>query len=198
MAVPKNIQVVPVISDTLILRALHFPGKPLFRWRDNFAKDVHRIAKHHAPVGHEINALHRGGITGTYKAGLTWNRRGSRGHVSVARIEANAPHSRYVENGRNPSYEPQFFSWSGYARMYAGKKAFPPGDPAGPYWTGSRRSTIPGWGWDQYTRKWKRPNRWARGLDMTGMRRGTHNLERAFSTVVLERGIGAKVTPVAR
>lgn len=89
-----------VISNALIIKALNPPTKPVGRWSDSLAKDVHRIAVRTAPVNNPLSALHRGGVVGTYRASLKWDRRGTNGHFVRRRVYSRAPHASIVENGR--------------------------------------------------------------------------------------------------
>lgn len=90
----------PMISNVLIIKALNPPTKPMGRWADRLARDVHRIAVRNAPVNDPLNAIHRSGIVGTYKRSLQWDRRGTNGHFVRRRIYSPVTHAIIVEKGR--------------------------------------------------------------------------------------------------
>ena len=102
------------VSDRAIITALNTPGGAVHEWRDNVGVDVRDHAFRHAPVNDPLNAMHRGGDVGVYKASFGFDRLGSSGHHVVARVTNSAAHAIYVELGRSASYKMQIFSWSAY------------------------------------------------------------------------------------
>ncbi len=102
------------IKGSAIIRALNTPGGGVYEWRDRRATQILDICELSSPVNDPLNAVHRGGIVGTYKFGWRGDRRGSRGHHVIARIYNEAPHAVYVEEGRSASVELQTFSWTAW------------------------------------------------------------------------------------
>jgi hypothetical protein len=100
------------ISGTAVIKALNTPGGAVREWVDDVAGDITAMARNLSPVNNPLNALHRGGDVGTYKASWSWNRRGSRGHTVAGRVENSANHATIVEFGRAASTKMQIFSWT--------------------------------------------------------------------------------------
>jgi hypothetical protein len=108
MASLVNVQ----ISDRAIITALNTPGGDVYKWRDEVTKEVIANARINAPVNDPMNAMHRGGTVGVYKASFDWDRRGSSGHHTIGRVTNSADHAIYVELGRSGSSKMQIFSWT--------------------------------------------------------------------------------------
>ena len=102
------------ISDRAIISALNEPGGGVYKWRDEIGKDVKARAEGMAPENDPMNAEHRGGEVGLYKASFNWDRLGSAGHRVIARVENTAPHAVFVELGLSGSRKMQIFSWTEY------------------------------------------------------------------------------------
>lgn len=100
------------IDDRLIISALNTPGGGVFEWRDNTARKIIDVAIAASPINNPLNAVHRGGVVGTFKASWGFDRRGSNGHRVQATIYNGADHAEFVEFGRSPSSEYQRFSWT--------------------------------------------------------------------------------------
>lgn len=65
-----------------------------------------------APVGNPLNAVHRGGVVGTYKASFHSDRKGSNQSGLRFSISNSADHAAIVEFGRRTVFADQYFSWS--------------------------------------------------------------------------------------
>lgn len=102
------------INDALIISALNSPGGSVARWRDEVAERIIGIARNSSPVNDVLNAVHRGGIVGTYKASWQWDRRGSNRHRVRATVINTADHAQQVEYGRGPTEGRETFSWTGW------------------------------------------------------------------------------------
>jgi hypothetical protein len=100
------------INDHAIISALNTPGGAIHEWRDEVGSQIKALAQARSPINNPMNAEHRGGEVGTYKAGWDWDRRGSSGHHVVARVTNSADHAIYVEYGRSGSRKLQIFSWT--------------------------------------------------------------------------------------
>jgi hypothetical protein len=82
-----------------------------------------------APTNNPLNAVHRGGVVGTYRAGIRMERTGNQ-YGRGFKLIGTARHSDVVENGRSASNREQFFSWT---------RARPPGSMRWYTHTGARR-----------------------------------------------------------
>jgi hypothetical protein len=99
------------INDFAIIQALNTPGGAVYEWRDDIAQEIARDAREKSPVNPALNAVHRGGLRGTYKAGWAWTPLGSNQHLVRAYIYNESDHAYYVEFGRGKSGSPERFSW---------------------------------------------------------------------------------------
>jgi hypothetical protein len=80
--------------------------------RQEIANDVMRRARTIAPVNDSRNAFHRGGVTGTYKAGLYAKVRvGTNQYQTRMEAGSRAGHASIVEYGRPAVRGRQVFSW---------------------------------------------------------------------------------------
>jgi len=103
------------IPDANIIRVLNSPGGPVSNWRDQVGQRVVNTARTLAPVNSVLNAQHRGGGVGEYKASFDWERGHSGNQHLVRAVITNfSDHAIYVELGRGPSYSRQVFSWTGW------------------------------------------------------------------------------------
>lgn len=100
------------ITDRAIITALNTPGGAVFDWRDDTAEKVGLRAIALSPINNPLDATHRGGLVGTYKASWGWDRVGSNGHEVRATIYNAAAHADIVEFGRNSSNGPEVFGWT--------------------------------------------------------------------------------------
>src|SRR4029079_18320733 len=91
-----------VISNPLIIRALNTPGGSggAYKEMERIRRSTLAIARGIAPLGNPENAMHRGGLVGTYKASFKSDKRGSSGHYLIRRMYNTADHAYYVEHGR--------------------------------------------------------------------------------------------------
>lgn len=107
------------ITDQGIITALNTPGKPVRNWSEVTRRMIVKRAKQLAPVNDPDNAMHRGGVVGTYKKSIAGDNVGTNGHRVRARIYATAPHAWYVEFGNwpgKPSGKVEAFTWVGAMR----------------------------------------------------------------------------------
>jgi hypothetical protein len=169
------------ITDRAIITALNEPGGGVYKWRDEVARDVKANAVANAPVNDPMNALHRGGTVGLYKAGFDWDRRGSSGHHTIARITNDSDHAIYVELGRSGSSKMQIFSWTEWGGAI--------GRIGGPREV-SRESRPLSRGELAFNERIRRelPKRMG---SRTGDRRGEHILAKALAAALGSQGIAA-------
>jgi hypothetical protein len=179
------------IDDRLIISALNTPGGGVFRWRDEVGSDIKVTAEAMSPINDPLNARHRGGVVGTYKAGWDWDRRGSSGHHVVARVTNSADHAIYVEFGRTASSKMQIFSWTAWGgdiRRIGGPRPVPTDErgrhrfrnrglsPGEVRFNARISTTLPPWAGSH-----------------TGARAGQHILGKATVAVLGSVGISARV-----
>jgi len=107
------------VDDRAIITALNTPGGAVYEWRDQAAEGIIGIAIANSPVNDVLNAQHRGGVVGTFKASWAYDRVGSNGHRVRATVFNGADHAEFVEFGRAPSKGVETFSWRSFT---------PPGD----------------------------------------------------------------------
>lgn len=110
------------ITGATCFQPLHGPGIGVVnRWmRTDIQNDVMRRAKVIAPVNDRRNAYHRGGVTGTYVAGLYAKTRvGTNQYQTRLEVGSRAPHAAIVEFGRPAVQARQVFSW-GYTPILRG------------------------------------------------------------------------------
>lgn len=178
------------ISDHLIISALNAPGGGVYRWRDEIGKEIKAIAEATSPINDPLNAMHRGGEVGTYKFGWDWDRRGSSGHHTVARVTNSSDHAVYVEYGRSGSTKLQIFSWTawhGDIRRVGGPTPIPT-TPAGNHARFNRRLSP---GEVRFNERMSGLPRWM-GFG-TGPRAGMHILGKATVAALGSQGISARV-----
>lgn len=106
------------ITDASIISALNTPGGAVFQWRDQTMLQIANRAYDTSPVNNVGNALHRGGVVGTYKLGWSTRRTGNQHRVGMV-VSNDAPHAQFVEFGRSASRKYQAFTWV---------KSFEPGE----------------------------------------------------------------------
>ena len=106
---PSDVRV--EITDVAIISALNTPGQPVARWRDETGVLIANRARERSPKNAVANARHRGGVTGTFRAGWHVAKRGNQ-HRLTAIVSNVAPHAVYVEFGRSASTKLQRFSWT--------------------------------------------------------------------------------------
>jgi len=131
----KTVDTVTVNSVSL---ALNGPKKGIvYDWREAIAPFALRNMKKQSPVNDERNTMspyRKGGmgVTGTYRDGLEWQRRGNQYGLGI-KFLATAAHSKYVEDGRGRSDKKQYFSQD----LRYGNK------PAGtPFWHDSTKRRV--------------------------------------------------------
>lgn len=100
------------ITDGAIITALNTPGGEVAKWRDRVAKVIVAQAELKSPVNDPLNAAHRGGVVGTYKASWGWDKSGSGGHSVQANIKNSSDHADIVEYGRPQTTGRERFSWA--------------------------------------------------------------------------------------
>lgn len=100
------------VHDRLLVRSLAVGSGGVGKWRTVTTRVLLAECIATAPVGNPLDALHRAEKPGRYKAAFRSDHRGTKGKRFIGRVTNNAPHARYVEEGRGASGKPQFFSWS--------------------------------------------------------------------------------------
>jgi hypothetical protein len=161
------------INSRAVWRALHAPGAPVSRFVQDLAEDTKDRAEALAPVNDVRNALHRGGVVGTYKRSFTVQsfRAGSNQHATRRIVANTAKHADIVESGRPYVRRRQVFTW----------KHAQGGQYADQQW----RKKNPG----------KKPSRadaeqWYRvSTKQTRARKGQKVLERAVRSVARDYGV---------
>ena len=101
------------ITDAAIIAACNTSGGPVHRWADVRMRLVAAEAHARAKPNDPLNAAHRGGIVGVYKASWATNLH-TAGHKVGWSVFNLAPHAVYAEEGRGPSFKRQTFSWRGF------------------------------------------------------------------------------------
>ena len=183
-------QVTVKITDRLIIAALNTPGGGVYQWRDEVGREIKATAEATSPINDPLNAVHRGGVVGTYKAGWDWDRRGSSGHHVIARVTNSSDHAVYVEWGRTASRKLQIFSWTAWGgdiRRVGGPQPVPT-DARGRhlfYRRGLSRGEL------AFNERIAGLPRWAGSG--TKARAGQHILGRATVAVLGSQGISARV-----
>ena len=132
------------IDDRAIITALNAPGRPVFRWRDEQARAITNRAINTSPVNSPLNAMHRGGAVGTYKASWGFDRVGSNGHVVRATIFNSADHADIVEFGRRGSSGYERFSWTRWGGEIRGVPHGTSGRPGKHILRNATNSVAPG------------------------------------------------------
>jgi hypothetical protein len=89
-------------STALIIKALNTPGGSggVAREMDRIRRSTIALARLSAPVNNPDDAMHRGGVTGTYKAAFKSDRKGTNGHYVRRAVFNDADHAIIVEQGR--------------------------------------------------------------------------------------------------
>jgi hypothetical protein len=107
------------ITPTSVKRGLAAtPDTPLWIARDRWMYTTDLAAKAAAPVNNPLNALHRGGVVGTYAA--SFHARRTTSPTSIGFVYGNrANHASVVEWGRSASNRRQRFSWTRYPGVIA-------------------------------------------------------------------------------
>jgi hypothetical protein len=101
------------INDATVISALNTPGGAVHEWRNDTEHDLLQWVFLTSPVNDPLNAEHRGGVVGTYKASWVTRRQGN-GHRIGFQIENFADHAIYVEEGRRASWRWERFSWTAH------------------------------------------------------------------------------------
>jgi hypothetical protein len=108
------------INTATVRAGLANPTAPLWRARDAWMFDSFGAAFATAPVNDPLNAVHRGGVVGTYQASFRARRLSNLGSEGF-KLSNVSDHAAVVEFGRRPSTKPQTFSWTrtgGQIRRY--------------------------------------------------------------------------------
>lgn len=108
------------ISTARVYSALHTPGGPVREWVKDRAEEIKTVAEMRSPVNHPLNALHRGGKVGIYKASWYTRFSGTNQHGTMFEVGNRANHAIFVEDGRRAAYAWQRFSWR--KAQYAGPR----------------------------------------------------------------------------
>lgn len=180
------------VTHKAIISALNTPGGAVHDWRDMIGGEIMSIAQGTSPINDPLNAQHRGGEVGIYKASWDWDRRGSSGHHVVARVTNDAPHAVFVEWGRSPSYKMQIFSWTEWGGAI-GRIGGPTEIPSeGGRTIGRRRNRRLSRGELAYNERIRNTLPRYRGSH-TNAREGYHILGKAVVAVLGSQGISARV-----
>ncbi len=98
------------INSRSVSRGIATPGGVLWEWRDTTGNQIKRFAQGLSPVNDPLDAAHRAGVVGRYKA--AWVK--TNGTASLSKLSVNvtnlAEHASVVEYGRNGSRKMQFFA----------------------------------------------------------------------------------------
>lgn len=94
-----------VISDVLVFKALNAPGGIITKDMNKTQKRIILRAQAKAPVNNPLNATHRGGVVGTYRASFKKKRWGNKNQLHRY-VYNDAPHAIYVEKGRRSTRFP--------------------------------------------------------------------------------------------
>ncbi len=88
-------------------------GGPVREFREKCIAELKVTLPANAPVNNRLNAMHRGGVVGTYARSFKFDRMGSN-QVGLQFTASNtAPHAKYVEmTSRRASKRYQTFSWT--------------------------------------------------------------------------------------
>lgn len=113
------------INDAALIASVQRGSAGVWRWRNKVLRSMEFQAKKIAPVNNPLNAVHRGGVVGTYKASFDKDKRGSNGYVLRGRLWNYSPHAQYVEYGRSGSSARQVFSWALANRVPTAKGGIP-------------------------------------------------------------------------
>jgi hypothetical protein len=100
------------VNDAAIISALNAPGRAVFQWRDDLGNAIVSAARALSPVNDPLNAVHRGGLVGTYKGSWRFSRAGSNQHRVRLTVINDSDHAEFVEYGRSPSESWERFSWT--------------------------------------------------------------------------------------
>ena len=108
------------ISDQLIIRACNSdPFGIVARDMNKTMKRIKLRAIRYAPRNEVMDAMHRGGVVGTYQRSFRTNKRPSNQHIVTRTVYNIAPHARFVERGRrstrfNPGSRGRYekFTWT--------------------------------------------------------------------------------------
>jgi hypothetical protein len=100
------------INTATVWQGLHSRRGCVREWVDDLAETTKRNAERAAPVNDPLNAVHRGGVVGTYKRSFGISGAGSNQHSTKRTVYNSAPHARIVEFGRRPTRKWQTFSWT--------------------------------------------------------------------------------------
>lgn len=117
---------VAFVSNRLLVRSIHVGTGGVGKWRTVTTRMLEAQCIALAPVNKPGDAVHRGGVVGTYRDGFDTDNRGTRGTRLIGRVTNSAPHAVYVEWGRSASNKDQFFSWTrhgGIPQWYTGTRA---------------------------------------------------------------------------
>jgi hypothetical protein len=109
------------IDDAALRRQLFGVGGTggVAAYRDALAGEILQQGRAWSPVNDPLNALHRGGVVGTYKK--SWKAATAvAGWSATAQAGNTARHTVYLEFGRKESKKPQKFSW----KKFPQKKVF--------------------------------------------------------------------------
>jgi len=102
------------VDDLKVWRQCNRPGGTggVGAYRDAWLSQAKTVAVASSPVNDPLNAVHRGGVVGTYKASWRVSHDAAPVWVAAGRLSNTADHAIIVEKGRSESRKPQLFSWT--------------------------------------------------------------------------------------
>ena len=102
------------ISQAQVTLVLNAPGGLVNDWMRETIAGIEAAAIANSPINDVLNAMHRGGVVGTYKA--SWRSPAiTNGSNSVSgTVENTAGHAIFVEEGRDHVVGQQRFSWRNF------------------------------------------------------------------------------------
>ena len=103
------------ISATQVHLALNAPGGLVFEWMRETLNAIEQLAMANSPVNNPLNAMHRGGVVGTYKRSWSTTPPITSADGVSGSVSNSAAHAYFVEEGRGPALQTeQVFSWTGF------------------------------------------------------------------------------------
>lgn len=107
-----KVTIVSTVTRQSVRLATNTPGGCVRDFVDDLVEEARNYAVAASPKNKVANAMHRGGVVGTYKASWRTDRRGSNGSNVQGRLSNDADHAIIVEEGRSAAFKWQKFSWT--------------------------------------------------------------------------------------
>ena len=99
------------IDKAALVTALTAPGGIVNNWSEVTGRKIVSQATRTSPVNNPLNALHRGGVVGTYKASWGFDMSGTNQYRTRVKVYNTADHAHWVEHGRDRSHGYEVFTW---------------------------------------------------------------------------------------